>query len=214
MSKLITLQQPRSAAAEAYRSLRTNLLFATLDDPASRSILLSSPTAKEDKSLALANLAVTLAQSDHRTLIVDADLRRPVQHQLWGLENKQGLTDVLLSGQGDWPLQKTEVPGLQVLTAGTLPANPADVLASKRMGEAMAGLRELADYILFDAPPLLALSDAAILSRQVGGVVLVVKTGLSRRDEIQKAQTQLDQVGARVLGVVMMNAPRSSNQYL
>ncbi|NJL94250.1 MAG: CpsD/CapB family tyrosine-protein kinase, partial [Anaerolineae bacterium] len=165
---LITLKDPRSAAAEAYRTLRSNLVFSNLDAKLQR-IALTSPAQQEDKSATLANLAVTLAQSEHPTLLVDADLRRPAQHTLWGLDNARGLTSMVLEAQAlaAPPIQPTGIPGLSVLTSGPLPPNPADVLASNKMEEVLTKLSSLATYVLFDVPPVLAASDAAVLGRKL-----------------------------------------------
>lgn len=211
---LITLTQPRSAAAEAFRTFRTNLMFSTVDS-ASRTFAITSPSRDEGKSEALANLAVTLAQSDHQTLIVDADLRRPAQHTLWGLDNQTGLTSMILDEASltTPPIQATEVKNLGVVTSGVLPANPADVLASKRMEEVILVLAQQADFVLFDVPPVLAVSDAAVLGRKLNGVVLVVKGGSTRRDHILKAKTQLERVHANLIGVTLTNAPRQSTNY-
>jgi non-specific protein-tyrosine kinase len=211
---LITLTQPRSAAAEAFRTLRTNLMFSAVDSE-HRTFAVTSPSRDEGKSEALANLAVTLAQSEHRTLIVDADLRRPAQHTLWNLENSQGLTTMLLEDAAltKPPIQATEVKNLGVLTSGVLPANPADALASKRMDEVIALLAQEADFVLFDVPPVLAVADAAVLGRKLNGVVLVVKSGSTRRDHITKAKTQLERVQANLIGVALTNAPRQQSSY-
>jgi non-specific protein-tyrosine kinase len=211
---LITLTHPRAPAAEAYRTLRTNLLFSNVDTPP-RKIVFVSPSQEENQSITLANLAVTLAQSDHPTLIVDADLRRPSQHSLWDRDNGQGLTDMIIDVDAfqNPPIQPTEVEGLRVLTSGKLPPNPADVLASRRMDEVIARLAEEAEYILFDAPPILAVTDAAVLSRKVDGVLLVVKAGTTRRDQTTRAKEQLERVQANLIGVVLTNAPRSSSGY-
>lgn len=210
---LITLTDPRSAAAEAYRTLRTNLLFSNVD-AAYRKIAVTSPSADENKSTALANLAVTLAQAEHRTLIVDADLRRPTQHSLWGVDNQQGLTTMILDDKAlqNPPVQKTAVNGLWVLPSGALPATPADVLASRRMDEVIAKLTTIADYILFDVPPVLVASDTAVFSRKLDGVLLVLRAGSTRRDQITQAKSQLDQVQARIIGAVLTNAPRENKK--
>jgi non-specific protein-tyrosine kinase len=211
---LITLTNPRSPAAEAYRTLRTNLMFSNVDVML-RAIALTSPSTNEDKSAALANLAVTLAQAEHQTLIVDADLRRPAQHTLWGVDNTAGLTTMLLDEQAfqNPPVQPTSVPGLMLLPSGQLPANPADVLASHKMDEVIERLRQFADYILFDVPPVLAASDAAIFGRRLDGMVLVLKSGVSRRDQITRAKEQLDRVGANVIGAVLTNAAKTGSYY-
>lgn len=213
-SELITLSDPRSPMAEAYRTLRTNLMFSNVDANL-RLIALSAPTETEDKSLSLANLAVTLAQGENRTLIVDADLRQPQQHEIWGLENERGLTDMLLDATAlrTPPLQKTRIEGLQLLASGALPINPTDALASRKMDAILERLRAEADYILFDVPPVLVASDAAVLGRKLDGLLLVVKAGATRRDPLTRARDQLEQVGVNLIGVVMTNAPRSQHDY-
>ncbi|MFP4321712.1 MAG: CpsD/CapB family tyrosine-protein kinase [Anaerolineales bacterium] len=208
---LITLTQPRSAAAEAYRTLRTNLMFSTLDKQLRR-VVVSSPSEKEGKSYSVANLGVVLAQSEHRTLIVDADLRRPVQHDIWNLTNERGLTELLLESNPTQAalVQSTEVQGLSVLTSGKLPPNPADVLASQKMDAVITSLAADYDYLLFDAPPVLVATDAAVLGYKLDGVLLVVRASTTRRDAIHRAQEQFERVGARMLGVVLTNAPRQT----
>ena len=128
---LITLTDPRASAAEAYRTLRTNLMFYSLDEPLS-TLVVTSPVPDQGKSMVLANLAVTLAQGGYKTILVDCDLRKPYQHELWGLKNEQGLTSMLLEAAGleNPPLQPTGVDNLDILTSGPLPPNPADVFDS------------------------------------------------------------------------------------
>lgn len=211
---LITLTNPRSAAAEAYRTLRTNLMFSGVDTMLRR-IAVTSPLGLEDKSLALANLAVTLAQGERQTLIVDADLRQPAQHLLWGIENTRGFTDMILdeAAFNNPPLQSTPVMGLSVLPSGALPANPADVLASRRMDDVITRLSELAEYILFDVPPVLAATDAAVFGRKLDGVLLVIRAGKTRRDQTARAKEQLERVQVNIVGAVLTNAPGVKNSY-
>jgi capsular exopolysaccharide synthesis family protein len=149
-SPLIALSDPRSPAAEAYRTLRTNIMFSSLDKPL-RTLLVTSTAADEGKSTTIANLAVTMAQSEQRVILVDCDLRRPSLHTLFGLPQEPGLTSMILDqGEGEPPLQRTQVPGLLLLSSGPLPPRPADILGSKRMEATTARLRELADIVLFD----------------------------------------------------------------
>lgn len=211
---LVTLTQPRSAAAEAYRTLRTNLMFSGVDSVL-RCMAVTSPYGLEDKSVALANLAVTLAQGERSTLIVDADLREPMQHQLWGLDNAAGLTDMILDevAFNNPTIQPTSVKGLSVLPSGTLPANPADVLASRRMDEVITRLSELAEYVLFDVPPVLAATDAAVLGRKLDGVLLVVRAGKTRRDHTARAKEQLERVQVNIIGAILTNAPNTGSDY-
>ncbi len=213
---LITISNPRSPIAEAYRTLRTNLEFSNLDKSL-RALLVTSAGAEEGKSTTLANLAVTIAQSGKRVILVDADLRRPTQHQIFGLKNNAGLTDMVRADEilANPPLQETTVPHLQVLTSGQLPPNPAEILGSKRMSEILTALLEHADMLLFDAPPVLAVTDAAVLSQKVDGVLLVVSAGKTKRENAHKAQLQLEKINARVIGAVLNNvqAERGAQYY-
>ncbi len=207
---LITLADPRSPATEAYRALRTNLMFYSVDHPVG-ALVMTSPTADERKSEAVANLAVTLAQGGQRTVLVDADLRRPAQHGLWGLANDVGLTSVMLNKEaGALPLQATSVENLRVLTSGPLPPNPADLVGSRRMDELIAALRAEADYVLFDAPPVLVVTDAAVLGLKTDGLLLVLRAGSSRRDHAARAKEELARVHVPLIGAVLVNAPRDS----
>jgi non-specific protein-tyrosine kinase len=203
---LITISNPRSPIAEAYRTLRTNLEFSNLDRSL-RTILVTSASAEEGKSTTLANLAVTIAQSGKRVILVDADLRRPTQHQIFGLKNNAGLSDMVRDDAmlAQPPLQDSGVQNLQVLTSGHLPPNPAEILGSKRMSEILAALLAQADMVLFDAPPVLAVTDAAVLSSKVDGVLLVIRAGTTKRESAQRAQAQLEKINARILGAVVNN---------
>lgn len=208
---LITITDPRSPVAEAYRSLRTNLSFANLDQKL-RTILVTSAAPEQGKSTVLANLAIVEAQAGRQVIIVDADLRRPRQHELFGLVNSQGLTTMLAEENGlqQPPLQATAVPGLQVLTSGPQPPLPAEMLASERMGRAIAALAARADLVLFDAPPVVAVTDAAILASQVDGVLLVIHADRTRREHAQRAQQLLEKVNAHIIGSVLNNAAPDS----
>lgn len=208
-SDLITLAEPRSAAAEAYRTLRTNLMFSSVENPIS-TLVVTSPAESEGKSLVLANLAVTFAQSGHKTILVDSDLRRPSQHTLWGVDNTRGLTTMMLDGGAlaNPPLVSTSVDNLLLLPAGELPPTPADVLGSQRMLDIIGLLKARAHYVLFDSPPVLAATDAALLGSRLDGVLLVVRAGYTRREHAARAREALERVHARIVGAVLSNAPR------
>lgn len=206
-SALITLREPSSAAAEAYRTLRTNILFSSLDRPL-HTLLITSTAPNEGKSTTLANLAVTMAQAEQRVLVVDCDLRRPSLHSIFGLPNERGLTSALLEqGEGSLPIQETSVPGLQLLPSGPLPPRPADLLGSRRMGVLIERLRAAADIVLFDTPPVVAVTDAAVLAPRVDGVLLVLYAGHTRRDRARQARQVLEKVKANIVGVVLNGAP-------
>jgi non-specific protein-tyrosine kinase len=211
---LITLTEPRSAAAEAYRALRTNILFSGIEKPIT-TLLITSAASSEDKSIATANLAVTLAQSGSRTIIVDADLRRPSQHTIWGIDNTRGLSAMMLddSTLASPPLVATGVEHLSVLPSGALPPVPSDVLSSQRMTEIIGVLKARASFVLFDAPPVLAATDAVILGARLDAVVLTARAGAARRDQLARAAQTLKRVNVRLLGVVLTNAPREMRAY-
>ncbi|MFC1960113.1 CpsD/CapB family tyrosine-protein kinase [Chloroflexota bacterium] len=210
-SGLITLTDPRAAAAEAYRTLRTNLLFSTVDHP-THTVVLTSPTPESGKSTVAANLAITLAQAGHDTILVDCDLRKPRQHDIWGISNERGLTTMMLAPgvMADPPLQNVGVEQLLVLPTGELPPNPTDVLGSSKMDEVIGVLKARAEYVLLDVPPLLAMSDAVIVGSKVDGVLLVVRAGQTRRDHAIRARELLEQAHVRILGSVLTNAPHDT----
>ncbi|RME32160.1 MAG: polysaccharide biosynthesis tyrosine autokinase [Thermoflexia bacterium] len=202
--RLITLTDPRSPAAEAYRTLRTNLTFAGLDQPL-EALVVTSPAMEEGKSLAVANLAVTMAQGERRTILVDADLRRPRLHAIFGVSNDRGLTTMFVepAAMANPPLVDVGVENLWLLPSGPLPPNPADLLGSRRMDEVLAALRARADILLFDAPPVIEVTDAAVLGRKADGILLVMTTGRTRRDHALRAKEVLERAHVRLVGVVL-----------
>lgn len=208
MTNLITLEEPRSPAAEAYQSLRTNLEFSGLNKTL-RTILLTSADAAADKSSAVANLAVVMAQAGDRVILVDGDLRRPMQHELFGVSNARGLATWLVEG-GEAPLVKTEVEGLMLLPAGPAPANPVALLSARRLEETLADLSSKATYVLVDAPPVLTVTDAALWANKVDGVVLLLSAGSTKREHAQRAKAVLEKVQANILGAVLLNADRDA----
>jgi non-specific protein-tyrosine kinase len=210
-TQLITLSDPRSAAAEAYRTLRTNLMFSSVEQPI-HTLLVTSSAADEGKSVLLANLAVAFAQGGNKTILVDADLRKPSQHDIWGVSSERGLTTMILedAALSTPPLVNTEVPNLQVLPAGPPPPNAADVLSSQRMTEIIGLLKARANYVLFDSPPVLAATDAALLGSKLDGVLLVVRAGHTRRDQAARARQTLERVHVRIVGAVLSDAPKES----
>ena len=207
-SQLTALNDPQSAAAEAYQSLRTSLEFSRLGQDVV-TLLLAAVDNIPDKSSAVANLAVVMAQAGDRVILVDGDLRRPQQHEIFGLPNLQGLS-TWLQAAGEPPLQSSGVDNLQVLVSGPVAGNPVALLSAKRLGERLAVLRKQADYVLIDAPPVLAVTDAALWASQVDGVVLLVNAGATKRDEAQRAKTVLEGVQAKLLGAVLLNAEKGA----
>ena len=211
MAKLVTLQDPTSSTAEAYRELRTNILFSALDKPI-KTLIVTSPAPDEGKSVTIANLAVTMAQAGHTTILVDADLRRPSQHTLWEIPNQAGLTSMMLDATLDEPpLQGVNIENLAVLPSGPLPPNPADLFSTKRMDAVIQALSAKAEYVLFDAAPVLAVTDTAILASKLDALLLVIKAGATRRDHAQRAKELLERANIRVIGVALSNAPRDTS---
>jgi capsular exopolysaccharide synthesis family protein len=204
---LVTLTDPRSPAAEAFRTLRTNIYFTGLDRSI-HTLLVTTVAPVEGKSTTLANLAVAMAQGDQRTLLVDADLRRPALHTLFNLNNDKGLTSLFIDAKGpiEPVLKDVGVPNLQVLTSGPLPPNPAEVLGSQRMLEIIEALKQRADIVLFDAPPVIAVTDAMVLGTRVDGMVLVVNAGQTRREHAKRAKEQLEKLNIRIVGAVLNGA--------
>ncbi|CAG0995538.1 partial Tyrosine-protein kinase YwqD, partial [Anaerolineae bacterium] len=192
------------------------LLFSNLDQQVI-TIGVTAPAQENHKSIATANLAVTLAQSGRRTVLVDADLRRPEQHTVWGLPNERGLTTMVLENSAleNPPVNETEVENLWVLTSGSLPPNPVDVLASVRMDNVIQQLMKSADFLVFEMPPVLVAADALVLGQKLGGTLLVVQANKSRRDHATRAKLQLERVGVRLLGAVLLDAKpdRTSMNY-
>lgn len=207
--KLITLTDPRSAAAEAFRTLRTSL---TLANAGLHTLVVTSAAQADGKSVALANLAVTFAQAGHKTIVVDCDLRKPSQHTIWNIDNQRGLAAMMAedTALSTPPLVQTSIANLQVLPTGALPSNPADVLGSARMNEIIGVLKARAHYILFDVPPVLAATDAALMGAKVDGVALVVRAGYTRRDHLESAKQTLERVNVKLLGAVLTNAARDT----
>ncbi len=206
-AELVTLTRPESAAAEAYRALRTSLIYAGLDEPL-RSVVFAPPAADGGRTEeVVANLGVVLAQSGQAVIVVDADLRRPTLHTRFGLGNTDGVSEaVLLPAEAPLPLQETGVAGLYLLSAGEPPLNAADLLASKRMGKLVRRLEQHADFILFAAPPITAVTDAAVLGRLCDGLVLTVRAGRTRRDRLEEAKQVLERWEVRTLGAVLLDA--------
>ena len=209
---LVILTEPESAAAEAFRALRANVKFAGGDRPA-RSILLTDAGVNADRATIAANLAVALAAAGDATLLIDADLRRPAQHAIFGAPADEGVSTFLRGRDGDLPIVPTAVPHLGLLPAGPTPPDPAALLAADRFRILLALAREAAEFVIVDAPPVSAVSDALGVAAAVDGVLLIVHAGRTRRAEAQRAKEQLLRVGANLLGVVLTDAKLGRNAY-
>jgi protein-tyrosine kinase len=214
-SSLIAHIEPKSPAAEAYRSLRTSIQFAGLDHKC-RSIVVTSSSPGEGKSTTVANFGVVMAQTGARICLVDSDLRRPTLHRIFGLSNSRGLTTALLEGASLKDIaQPTPVPNLFVVTSGPLPPNPAELVGSNRMRESLeTGVADF-DMVLLDSPPVVSVADAVVLASFCDGVVLVVQTGKVPHEVIRRAAGNIQAVKGRILGVVMnaVNLKRDGYYY-
>lgn len=197
------VHQPTSAVAEAYRTLRTNLRFLSVERPL-RTLLVTSSVKGEGKSTTSANLAAAFAASGVRTVLVSADLRRPSLHHFFGLENSVGVVDAVLPDVPlDSLLQTNQLADLWLLAAGRIPPNPTEILGSARFAEILATLSSAADLVIVDSPPLLGVADASALASRVDGVLLVVNPGEVNRRTLEHATKQLNKAGGRLLGTVM-----------
>ena len=207
-SSLVTIADARSTGAEAFRTLRTNLIFSQAVSTL-RTIVVTSAAPSEGKTTTAANLAVTFAQQGMRVLVVDCDLRRATLHKAFKISREPGLTELLLDhAELETVARDTVTPGLYVLPAGKLPPNPAELLGGDRMRKTLAMLSGAYDLVVLDTPPLLAASDAAILATLTDGVILVVRAGRTETEAGQQAIAQLNAVGARIVGAVL-NDPDS-----
>lgn len=202
---LLTNLNPQSHKSEAYRTLRTNITFSSIDHEVKR-ILITSSQPSEGKSTTIANLAVAYAQENKKVLIIDADLRKPTLHHIFMKSNRLGLTNILASQNSfNEIIESTDIPNLSLITSGPIPPNPSELLASRKMIELLGQLEQEFDLILIDSPPTIAVTDSQILSTMCDGVLLVVHSGKVKRQVVIKALQNLEHVKAKVLGVVLNN---------
>jgi capsular exopolysaccharide synthesis family protein len=212
--ELISLHSPKSAMAEAYRSLRTAVLLSTSAHPP-QILLVSSPQPAEGKTTVITNLAVLLAQRGEPVILIDSDMRKPRLHKIFGLPNDRGLSTYLT---GTDQLEQTivpieGVPNLSVMTCGPLPPNPAELLSSAVMQDMLAQLRKRFTHILLDSPPIIHVTDAVILSSLSDGVILVAQGGVTTREALKRARKILHHVDGKLLGIVLNNVDVRSSDY-
>jgi len=200
---LVVAMEPRSPAAEAYRHIRTNIQYVSVDKEV-RTLLITSANIGEGKTTVSINLAAALAQSGKRVLIVDTDMRRPMLHKMLEVDGSKGLCNMIIRGREDAQyIKSTLIPNLYVLPAGRLPPNPAELLGSERMKDLFAWLKEQADYVIFDSPPVLAVTDAVVLSRLVDTTILVASAGQTRYPAFSTAVSQIEALGSPIAGVIL-----------
>ena len=213
LNDLVCLNAPKSTASESYRGIRTNLLFSSAD-VAPQVILVSSPGPREGKTMTSSNLAITMAQSGSKVLMLDCDLRRPKLHRMFGFAKDKGITN-LLAGNASFEevVVHSKVPNLDLVFSGPIPPNPSEMLGSKRMTELIGELRKRYTRIIIDSPPITAVTDAAILAKAVDGVVLVIRAGQTVREVAKNSVHQLQSVGGHILGAVLNAVDIGKDKY-
>ena len=207
---LVTQNDPKNPAAEAYRVIRTNIQFAQAGKEL-QTIVLTSCTPNEGKTTTIANLAVVLTQAGKSVLLMDCDMRNPTVHKSFNLSNKVGLSSCISMGTAVADaVQATGIEGLDALTAGVIPPNPSELLGSERMKNILQRAKEKYDYVLIDAPPVLPVTDTLVLSRLVDGLIMVIDSGEIKVEMAREVKNQLVHAGANILGVVL-NKVRSEH---
>lgn len=203
MSRIISIKNPKSPIAEAYRGIRTSIEFSNLDKDL-KVINVTSSMQNEGKSTVMANLAVSFANLDKKVLIMEGDLRNPSVHRMFNISNIKGLTDILLQNKvfADC-VHCTDVKNLHVLTCGAIPPNPSEMLSSKKIRDFIESLREYYDYVFIDAPPIGIVTDAGIISTYTDGCIFVVGAGDADIEMAKVSKERLEKVGANILGVVL-----------
>ncbi|MBS4200607.1 CpsD/CapB family tyrosine-protein kinase [Bacillus sp. FJAT-49732] len=211
--KLISKVNPKSPVSEQYRTIRTNIQFSAVDEEI-RTIMVTSSGPAEGKSTTAGNLAVVFAQQGKRVLLVDADMRKPTVHYTFGMNNAYGLTNLLTKQMElNEAVKTTDVSTLDILTSGPIPPNPAELLSSKGMGEFFNLAKKEYDTIIFDTPPVLAVTDAQVLANKCDGTILVISSGKTEIESAQKTKDLLTAAKAKVLGVVLNNKKMEKHDY-
>jgi capsular exopolysaccharide synthesis family protein len=205
--RLITYEDPKSPVSESYRSLRTNISYSSADKKI-KSIIVTSPQPGEGKSTTVANLAIAFAQLRKRTLLIDADLRKPVQHNVFDKPRHPGLAEYLVRDVEDFDsiIHSSKVENLFVVTAGALPPNPSELLGSDRMSKLVDKLEQEWDLVLFDSPPIVAVTDSSMISSEIDALVMVVKAGQTDRSAVDRALDTIENVKAPLIGVILNGA--------
>lgn len=201
----IVQNDPKSPISEAFRTLRTNIRFSNLDKPL-KTLLITSPIPEAGKSFVSVNLALTIAQNENKVILVDTDLRKPVIHKIFEEDNKPGLTNILVEDKKIEEVIRrlSDInPNLYYIPSGPIPPNPSELLGSNKMKEVLRELQDQADLVLFDSPPVIAVTDALVLANQIDGVVLVLDSGEVTREAAKQARMLLEKVKAKILGTVL-----------
>jgi len=211
----IVRNEPKSPISEAIRTLRTNIKFSSLDKPI-KTLLITSPIPEAGKSSISVNLALSIAQNGNKVILVDADLRKPVIHKIFEGDNKPGLTNILIEDKKIKEVirEASDInPNLYYIPSGPIPPNPSELLGSNKMKGVLTDLKEQADFILFDSPPVIAVTDALVLANQVDGVMLVLDAGGVTREIAMQAKLLLEKAKAKILGTVLNKINVESEGY-
>jgi len=204
LRQLETVARPMSPAAEAYQTVGVNLRFGGAD-PRPKTILFTSAGRDDGNSIVTANVAVAIAQGNAQIVLVDANLRHPTLHEIFGVANTQGLTTLARSASPEMLIHETEIQGLKLVAGGPPPANPTEVLSSPAVTQLIEQLRADADLVLVDSAPVTSAAETSLLAARLDGVILVVDGRRTRRQDARRAKEQLERVNARILGVLLHN---------
>lgn len=205
-------KQPKSVEAESYRILRTNIMYSSFDKKIKR-ILVTSSEPGEGKSTTSGNLALAFAQDEKKVILIDCDLRKPSLHKKFRISNNRGLSDVIIDRDKLNKCIQKRTEYLDILTAGKIPPNPSEMLGSQAMSSLLDELSNVYDVIILDSPPVLAVTDAQILSTKVDGTVLVVRAEKTKKDTVLAAKGVLDKVNANILGTVLNGGDKNKDNY-
>ena len=215
-NELIVKISPKSIISEDIRTIRTNLEFS-LSDKDDKVVMVTSASPNEGKSFISSNLAVALAQNDKKVLLIDCDLRMGRCHKIFNLSNKNGLSNLIAKYEEDIVfddyMQKTDIKNLFIISRGFIPPNPSEILSSVKFEKIIKGLKKLFDYIILDSVPINGLPDALALSKSVDKTIIISKYGSTNIDALEVAKKALENVNARIAGVVINNIPKAKNRY-
>lgn len=211
---LVVVNKPSAVVSEQFRTIRTNIQFSMVDTDL-KTLAITSAGPSSGKSVVSANLAATFANEEKRVLLVDADLRKPTVHKTFKVRNNEGLTTLLTDRETAISdvIFRTYTDGLYILTSGAIPPNPAELLASRRMNELIEEMKELFDLIIFDLPPVLAVTDAQVMASKTDGSIFVVPKGLVHKEQVVQSRDLLDKVNANVLGAILNRVDKTDDNY-
>lgn len=212
--RLIVSEEPKSVISEQFRTIRMNLKFSLVDKEL-RTLVVTSATPSSGKSTISVNLAATIASEDKKVLLVDADLRKPKVHKIFKVRNHSGLTSLLTNKYAklESMVHQTSIKDLSFMTSGAIPPNPSELLGSNRMAELLEEMKASYDLIIFDTPPVLAVTDSQVLASETDGVILVIPKGQVKADEVISAKEALETVKSNILGAVMNRVDPSKDRY-